>query len=267
MEIIQKNLTKKQSLDPLISIIIPSYNQGQFIKETIDSILTQSYKHVEVIVMDGGSSDSTIAILKSYGEQIFWVSEKDRGQTHAINKGIALAKGEIITYLNSDDYLLSQSLQIVVDAFKSNHNQLWITGNYLIVDENGKQIQSLIANYKKLLRKFLSFNLLSVLNPIIQPGTFMRKELISEVGQFNESLRYTMDYDYWLRAIRIKKPMVLIEKLSAFRIHGSSKGGSQYKKQFEEELNVAKYYQKNKFYILFHHMHNTLIINVYKIIK
>ncbi len=254
-------------MDPLISIIIPSFNQGRFIKQTIDSILDQAYTKVEVIVMDGGSTDSTIAILKSYGEQIFWVSEKDRGQTHAINKGISLAKGEIITYLNSDDYFLPQSLQIVVDVFQSNQKALWVTGDYLIIDERGEQIQSVIASYKKLLRKFLSFNLLSILNPIIQPSTFLRKELVSEVGQFNESLRYTMDYDYWLRAIRIKKSMVLNEKLSVFRIHGSSKGGSQYKQQFEEELNVAKYYQKNKAFIFLHRLHNILIINIYKIIK
>jgi glycosyltransferase involved in cell wall biosynthesis len=253
--------------NPLITVIIPSFNQGQFIRETIDSILNQPFKKIEVIVIDGGSTDTTVDILKTYGNRIYWISEKDRGQTHAINKGLHLAKGDIIAYLNSDDYYLPNTLQQIAELFKTHPDIFWITGDYNIVDETGKGIQSFVISYKKIARKFLSFNLLSILNPIAQPSTFLRRKLIEDVGLFKEELRYTMDYDYWLRAIQLKKPFLLNEKLSAFRIHGSSKGGSQYHKQFEEELKVAKNYQKNKLLILLHQLHNLLIVTVYKIIK
>jgi hypothetical protein len=135
------------------------------------------------------------------------------------------------------------------------------------VDEHGNKIQSAIAFYKRFLRKFLGFRLLSVLNPIIQPSTFLSKKLIDKVGPFNEDLRYAMDYEYWLRAIKMASPVLLKEKLSAFRIHGQSKGGSQFKKQFTEELLVAKKFQTNQLLIALHFLHNLLIQFVYRIIK
>jgi len=254
-------------MNPKFSIIIPSFNQGIYITQTIDSILNQSFQDFEILVIDGGSTDNTIEVLKSYGDLIFWVTEKDRGQTHAINKGIAYAKGEGITYLNSDDYYLDRTLEKVASIFKLNNDILWLTGDYLIVDEKGGKIQSAVGRYKTFFRKRLSFNLLTVLNPINQPGTFLRKELIDKIGLFNEELRYTMDYEYWLRAIKIQKPLVLNDKLAAFRIHTNSKGGSNYKRQFEEELETAMKYQKKKILIALHAFHNKFIQMAYDLIK
>ncbi|MFN0050357.1 MAG: glycosyltransferase family 2 protein [Cytophagales bacterium] len=251
----------------LFSIIIPSYNQGHFIKQTIDSILDQSYKNVEILVIDGGSTDHTVEILKGYNEKIFWLSENDRGQTHAINKGIALAKGNIITYLNSDDYYLVDTLQNVKSFFEANKDRYWLTGDYIIVDKNGNRIQSIIGTYKSFFRRFLSFNLLSVLNPVNQPSTFLTRDLIAKVGLFNEEYRYVMDYDYWMRAIKIQKPIIVKNKLAAFRIHSDSKGGSQYKKQFEEELVVADKYQPKIVFKWLHRIHILLINLIYKILK
>lgn len=249
------------------SIIIPSLNQGKFISQTIESVLKQSYKNVEIIVVDGGSTDDTLDILKSYNNQIAWLSEKDNGQTNAINKGIAMSNGDIIAYLNSDDYYLDGTLEIVATIFNSNKNTLWVTGDYIIINENGGKIQSYIIKYKKFLRKLLSFNLLSVLNPIAQPSTFMHKLLIAKVGNFNESLHYAMDYEYWLRAISIKNPTVTNKTLSAFRIHHKSKGGSQYKVQFQEEIDVARKFQSNRAMIFLHQVHNKLIKTIYMLIK
>lgn len=249
------------------SIIVPSYNQGEFIAQTIDSILNQSYKNVEILVIDGGSKDSTIEVLKTYGDKIFWLSEKDRGQTHAINKGLALTKGDIITFLNSDDYYLEGTLETVAKQFESKKEKIWLTGNYIIVNEQGQPIQSLIVKYKSLFRKFISFNLLSVINPINQPSTFFRRPLIEQLQYFKEDLHYTMDYEFWLRAIKIQKPIVVNNKLSAFRIHKDSKGGSRFKEQFKEELAVAKQYQKNQLLIFLHFLHNKLINLVYAVLK
>lgn len=254
-------------MKPKFSIIIPSYNQGKFITQTIDSILSQSYKNIEILVIDGGSTDETIDILKTYGDKIFWLSEKDRGQTHAINKGLAMAKGDIIAYLNSDDYYLEGSLERVANIFESNKGSLWCTGDYLIVDENGNTIQNLIGKYKTFFRNRISLNILSVLNPINQPSTFLSKKLIDKVGLFNESLHYVMDYEYWLKAIQFQNPIIIQEKLSGFRIHTNSKGGSQYNKQFKEEFEIAKAYQKNSVMIFLHYLHNRLIQLVYAFIK
>jgi glycosyltransferase involved in cell wall biosynthesis len=253
--------------NPLISIIVPSYNQGDYIRKTIDSILTQPYKNTEIIVMDGGSSDQTIEILQSYGDTIQWVSESDRGQTHAINKGILKAKGEIISYLNSDDYFLDGALQKVVQAFNENPKLLWLTADYIIVDAREQPIQSAIVWYKRFFRKFLSFHLLSVLNPIIQPSTFLRKEIISEIGFFREDLHYTMDYDYWLRAIQSHQPILLDAALSAFRIHSQSKGGSRYREQFKEEIYVAQQYCKSRILLILHRFHNWIIVVFYSFMK
>ncbi len=254
-------------MSPRFSIIIPSFNQGIFIAQTINSILNQSYQDFEILVIDGGSTDSTLDILKSYNDRIFWLSEPDRGQTHAINKGIAITKGDVITYLNSDDYYLEGTFEKVAGIFNQNDDVLWITGDYLIVDEGGNKIQSAIAKYKTFFRKRLSFNLLTVLNPIIQPGTFLRRELISKTGLFNEELRYTMDYEYWLRAFKIQKPYVLSDELAAFRIHKKSKGGSSFRQQFDEELEVAKKHQSNYLLIFFHTLHNYLIMASYYFLK
>lgn len=251
----------------MFSIIIPSYNQGSFISQTLDSILEQSYKNVEILVIDGGSSDSTIEILKKYGSKIFWLSEKDRGQTHAINKGLGLSKGDIVTFINSDDYYLDGALEEVAKQFQTKKGNLWLTGDYIIVDEQGKRIQALIAAYKSFFRRFLSFNLLTILNPLNQPSTFFKKDLIDKIGGFKEDLHYTMDYEFYFRAIKIQKPIIIKDKLSAFRIHKLSKGGSSYKKQFQEEYNVARQYQKKKFFLFLHYLHNKLIFFMYGILK
>jgi glycosyltransferase involved in cell wall biosynthesis len=261
------DVAKNKNMDLKFSIIVPSYNQGSFIVQTINSILNQSYKNVEILVVDGGSTDSTIDELKKFGSKISWISERDRGQTHAINKGLALAHGNIITFINSDDYYLDGTLEKVAREFWLKKEKLWLTGDYIIVNEHGKRIQSLIGRYKTFFRKFLSINLLSVLNPINQPSTFFRRELVGELKEFKEDLIYTMDYEFYFRAIKIQKPIIISDKLSAFRIHKNSKGGSQYKQQFKEEIKVAKRFQKNKFLIFIHVIHNKLIVFCYNLLK
>ena len=251
---------------PKISIIVPSLNQSNFITKTINSILEQNYPNLEIIVMDGGSTDDTISILENFGSKIKWISEKDRGQSHAINKGIDISSGEILGFINSDDYILPGALNLIAETFKDEH-VYWVTGDYKIVDSNGIQIQSTISFYKRVLRMISSKKLLLITNYIIQPSTFWRKSLNQKIGGFDESLRYVMDYDFWIKAFNIATPKIIRKPLSAFRIHKLSKGGSQYKKQFEEELMVCKKYSRNWLLIIFHSIHNQLILFVYKIIK
>jgi glycosyltransferase involved in cell wall biosynthesis len=249
-----------------VSIIIPSLNQGRFIKKAIDSVLLQSYNNIEIMVVDGGSTDETIKILEGYSGTIRWISEKDHGQTDAINKGLRLTNGDICGYLNSDDQLLPGAIDKVVQVFTKT-DALWVSGDYKIVDSNNKYIQPFIVQFKKILRLFSSRTILSLTNYIVQPSTYWRRELIEKIGYFDETLAYVMDYDYWMRAIQIQKPIIIHSELSLFRIHNESKGGSQFVKQFKDEIQIVKKYSKNPIIISLHWILNQMIVIIYKLIK
>ena len=255
-----------ENSQPKVSIVIPSLNQGKYIRTAIDSVLAQSYTNIEVFVVDGGSTDETRQILETYAEKIRWVSEKDHGQTEAINKGLKLTNGEICGFVNSDDVLFPNAIGTVVNAFLTK-NALWVTGDYEIIDYRGKRIQNFVVQYKRFLRFFSSKLMLLLANYIIQPSTFWRRELLEKIGYFDESLAYVMDYDFWMRAIKIVRPVVLKDTLSSFRIHSESKGGSQYVKQFADEVRVVKRYTKNPILIGLHWLHNQMIKFIYKLIK
>lgn len=251
---------------PKISIITPSFNQGQFIEQTIKSVIGQNYPNLEYIVMDGGSTDGTLDILKKYEKELKWLSGKDKGQSDAINKGLKMATGEIVAWLNSDDYYLPGTLNKVAKYFETHTDGQWVTGDYVIIDGKGKEIQSWIRQYKNMLRLGNSFGMLSFANYIPQPSTFWKKSLMEKAGFLHEEYHLCMDYDLWLRFMKLQKPGVIDSPLSAFRIHGQSKGGTQYRKQFEEELSIVGAYQKGVPYLL-HRAHNGLIAFVYTLIK
>ncbi|MBI9051523.1 MAG: glycosyltransferase [Anaerolineaceae bacterium] len=251
---------------PKISIVTPSFNQGMFITETINSVLNQNYPNLEYWVIDGGSSDDTVDILKNFGGQIQWISEKDNGQTDAINKGLRLATGDIIAFINSDDFYLPDTFHTVANIFMDS-NCMWLSGGYEIIDENNKIIQSFIPVYKRFLQLFSSSKLLSVVNYINQPSTFWKRELMNEVGFFDQSLNYALDFDYWIRAFQ-KYPLKTTKKsLSAFRIHATSKSGSQYIDQFDEELFVLKKHKIGFPFNSLHFLHSEVIKLIYRLIK
>lgn len=260
-------IMKKTQNYPKISIITPSFNQGHFIKETIESVLNQNYPNLEYIVMDGGSTDNTVEILKSYKNKIDWVSKKDNGQTDAINTGLKKSTGEIVAYLNSDDVMLPNTLRTVAETFMSEPNTMWLTGDYFIIDANGNIMQSFVANYKKFLRKYPNKTVLSIANFIIQPSTFWRRSLTDEIGLFREELNYVMDFEYWMRTIERYPIKVLPNHFSLFRIHGNSKGGALYEKQFAEEHKIVLEYTLNPVIRLLHKIHATLIVLAYKLLK
>ena len=251
---------------PKISIITPTLNQGRFIQQTINSVLNQNYPNLEYIVMDGGSTDDTLAILKSYGKKLKWESNKDNGQADAINNGIELASGDILAFINSDDYYLPGVFDLVARKFFLLNCQ-WLTGDYEIIDGNCNQIQSLTILYKKFWRNFSSSNILYLINYIVQPSTFWSRDLWNTVGSFDISLQYALDYDFWIRASNVSLPLIVKQPLSAFRIHKASKGGSMFQNQFDEELQVLNRHVRNPFIFRAHQFHNTLIKFIYKLIK
>ncbi|QKZ11540.1 glycosyltransferase family 2 protein [Spirosoma sp. KUDC1026] len=252
---------------PTISVITPSYNQGRFIRQTVESVLSQHYPKVEYIVVDGLSTDSTLAILQEYTNQIQLIAERDNGQTDALNKGLRLATGDIICWLNSDDYFLPGTLQQVGEFFARHPHQVWLTADCLIVDERGKTIQEPIRYYKRLLRQLPASLYLGMTNAICQPATFWRRSTHEQLGYLDESLRYTMDYDWWLRLKSIQLPTVMKQSFTAFRIHSESKGGSQFIDQFDEDYSVLTRHESGKPIQLLHQLHNKLIISAYRLLK
>ncbi len=252
---------------PKISIIIPSLNQGQFIERTICSILDQNYPNLELIVIDGGSIDNTRQILKRYSKKLTWFSDRDDGQSDALNKGLKKTTGEIISYLNSDDMLLPGSLAKIAEYFNKHKEIYWLTGKCYIIDAKERNIHPLISGYKNFWLKFFRGRIsLEVLNYISQPATFWRKYAFQTVGEFNKELNYTMDYDYWLRLIRKYKLGYIDEYLAAFRIHSSSKSGQKYQSIFAENSGVSVRYS-NKFISLLHQIHDKLTVYIYQFIR
>lgn len=178
---------------PVVSIVTPSFNQGAFIRQTIDSVLGQDYPHIDYRVIDGGSTDETVAVLKSYGDRVAWVSEKDRGQADAINKGMAQARGEIRAYLNSDDLLRPGAVRRVVEHFAARPACDLVYGRDALIDAGGRFLGMFpTAEY--------SFEALADRCCISQPAAFWRKRLADAIGPFDPALHLVMDYDYWLRA-------------------------------------------------------------------
>src|SRR6266568_1020601 len=123
---------------PLVTIVTPSYNQGHFIRATIESVLSQDYPHVEYIIMDGGSTDETAAVVKDYASRVTFISEKDRGQSHAINKGFQMARGTVLAWLNSDDLYLPGAIRNAVDAFQRNPSAGAVYGEGYLIDRSGQ---------------------------------------------------------------------------------------------------------------------------------
>lgn len=253
---------------PRLSIITPSYNQAQFIERTIKSVLDQNYPDLEYIVMDGGSTDGTVEILKKYSDRIIWKSEKDNGQTEAINKGLKIATGDIVAYINSDDTYEPGAFAKVVEFFQNNSNTKWVYGKCKIINENDQEIRKPITFYKNLLLKNYSYTKLLSENFISQPATFWKREIHSETGFFDESEHYCMDYEFWLRIGQKYPAGVIDDYLANFRYYKQSKSGSVNKKQFQDELRIAKKYGKNHlFSILLHRFNYYKIVSIYNLMN
>jgi glycosyltransferase involved in cell wall biosynthesis len=236
-----------------ISVITPSFNQAQFIERTIRSVLEQHLSFLmEYIVVDGGSTDATLAILDKYKGRLKCLSERDRGQSDAVNKGIAMASGEIIGWLNSDDVYLPRTLQRVVDLFEANPARQWLFGKCLMIDKDDRPARSWITAYKDYSCRHFSYANLLTENFISQPAVFFRKAAFLNTGPLDLDQHYAMDYDLWLRMSRLGYPLFVDEYLASFRIQGASKSLSNFRRLFVEQYEIQKKYDQ-RWYILFIH--------------
>lgn len=251
---------------PKISVITPSFNQAQFLEKTITSVLSQNYPNLEYIIMDGGSTDETLDILKRYTGKIKWILEKDRGQSHAINKGLKMATGDIHCFINSDDYFKEGTLLKVGKYFAQKKDAFWLTGKCMIVNEKGKEVRKIITLYKNIFLKYYRFKeLLLIINYISQPSTFWRKEVTEKIGLMDEKLQYSMDYDYWLRIGQKYRLDFLDEYLASYRIHSKSKAVISPETQFQVEYDIIKRYTRSLPILLFHKIHASLSLLIYRL--
>lgn len=231
-------MNTKGSNKPLISIITPSYNQGRFIEETIESILAQDYPNIEHIVIDGGSTDNTVDILKKYDGKIKWVSEKDKGQSDALNKGFRMAKGEILGWLNSDDMYLPGAISNIMEYFESHPDVGMVYGKTYFTDEFG----NIIGNFPT---EPFDYKKLAYFNFIAQSSAFYRRDVYFDAGGVDLGLRYVIDYDMWPRMAKIARIEYLPDFMSKYRLHSESGSVSEKHllKSWKESIETAiKYY-------------------------
>ncbi|HUH95731.1 MAG TPA: glycosyltransferase family 2 protein [Anaerolineales bacterium] len=254
---------------PKISIVTPSLNQGEFIEEAIRSVLSQGYPALEYIIMDGGSSDHTLAVLEKYSGQIKWISEKDEGQTNAINRGLRWAEGSILAYLNADDRLLPGALSKVAQVFAQNPDAMWLTGKCRIVDRHDREIRRPITLYKNLLLSLGNFPLLVMTNYISQPATFWRREVLNAAGYLDESLRYVMDYEYWMRLFLRYRPLFVPSYLAVFKIQSDSKTTSTGHKTayVDEEKKIIERHTKSRGLRFLHDLHRAGMTTAYSLMN
>jgi glycosyltransferase involved in cell wall biosynthesis len=223
------------------SIVTPSLNQAAFLPRTIESVLSQRGDFdLEYLVQDGGSTDGTSEILRRHEGRLAYRIEKDSGQADAINRGLRRTTGDVIGWVNSDDLLLPGALARVAAAFAASPGAAWLHGGCEIVDEDDRPIRRWITAYKDWRCRHYSRRALLVENFVSQMTVFWRRSAMEQVGLLDESLRYTFDYEYWLRLAELGDPLFVPERIAAFRWYSSSKSGAHFEKQFSEDHEVFR---------------------------
>ena len=228
----------------LVSVVMPSFQQAAFLNQAVESVLSQEGVEVELLVLDAGSTDGSRELLqklqRSHGDRLCLVFEPDMGQADAVNRGIDRARGQILGWLNSDDYLLPGALNRVVETMGIGEAPAWLYGRAMIVDEKARPTAKGIEGYKRWRgRRFSYFKLLTE-NFIPQMATFWNRQMWSRVGGLNTELDLDMDYDLWLRFARIAPPTVLPVDLAAFRVHSGAKGTRRTVEQLRAARETAR---------------------------
>jgi len=247
----EKILLRRDSSYPKISIVTPSYNQAQFLERTILSVLNQNYPNLEYIIIDGGSTDGSVEIIKKYEKYLsYWVSEPDKGQSDALNKGFKIATGEILAWLNADDTYLPKVLHLVVSFLKKYSNIDMLYGRCYIVDSNDR----ILREAKTM--PFSPIDYVYGLLSIPQQAAFWRRDIFLKAGPLNTKNYTCMDYELFVNFIRSGANIIYVDKLLAnFRLHPQSISGSgRYNKQYKKDFVNIQYdflgYNPNRLDIL-----------------
>ncbi|MGV8149905.1 MAG: glycosyltransferase family 2 protein [Alkaliphilus sp.] len=243
---------------PKVSIVTVCYNSVKTIEDTIKSVINQSYSNVEYIVIDGGSTDGTIDIIRKYEKHIAkWISEPDEGIYDAMNKGILLASGELVGIINSDDWFLPETIDVVVNSYRTNQDVTVFHGNCKIINEHNEYIKKPLANFKE--EKFKSM-------PINHPGSFIIKRAYDEIGLYSMNFRLASDYELILRFISKGKLFLYIDKtLTVMREGGVS--SSDFVRSFNEARRVKHYYGCNRFLAGYYFLKSCSKTYIYKMLS
>jgi glycosyltransferase involved in cell wall biosynthesis len=225
---------------PRITVVTPSYNQGRFIEETLRSVLLQGYPDLEYMVIDGGSTDGSQSIIRQYEPWLsHWVSEPDRGQTHAINKGLTRATGEIVAYINTDDWYLPGALAAAALEFGLRPEAAMVYGTASIVDEAGRELSRWEA------KPFDLKTMLTSGSIVPQPATFFSRSIVAGLGYLNEDRQMIMDYELCTR-IGARYPTVCLPRtLARFRAHPQSKTHLQFETTTRELVDFINGFQSD----------------------
>ena len=225
------------SMKPKLSIVTPSFNQAQYLEQTILSVLQQNYENLEYIIIDGGSSDESVEVIKKYADHIhYWVSEKDRGQVHALNKGIEQATGEFFAFINSDDVFLPGAFNAVIDYLEDHPDCEWLCGDTIMFGD-GFPTEVINARVPRSAAQALSWSYKAP-----QPGMFWKKKLI-EAG-FDEKWPYDFDHDMYVRLLLAgHRCEHLPVTLAAYRLHTVSKTVAEGDRQIAEFERSAEVYE------------------------
>ena len=218
----------------LVSIITPSFNQAAYLEQTILSVLEQDHPHIEYFVVDGASTDNSVGIIKRYSNRLaWWVSEKDSGQADAINKGFTRATGEIIAWLNSDDYYLAGAVSAAVKIFEEHPEVVLVYGNMLAVDEHGKTFNTL--SYKQLtLEDLLCFQIIG------QPAVFIRRSALKAAGKLDPTFHFLLDHHLWIRITQQGKILHVNQTWAAARYHAEAKNRAKAAKFGREAFRILE---------------------------
>ena len=201
---------------PLVSIVTPTYNQGEFLAATIDSMLAQDYPNIEYIVLDDGSTDDTPNVLKQYSGRVRWERQANMGQSRTLNKGWAQARGKYLGYLSSDDLLLPHAISTMVKALEAHSEAVVAYCDFDLIDGSGKRsgfTQPPDYDHRRMVEELIC-------PP--GPGALFRRSLFEQIGGWNEHLRKIPDFEYWLRAGRVGSFLRVPEVLAQYRVHGES---------------------------------------------
>ncbi len=218
---------------PLISIVTPSLNQRRFIEATIESVLSQDYPHIEYIVVDGGSTDGTLDVLARYDGRLRWISEPDRGQSDAINKGFRRSRGSILAWLNSDDVYLPGAVRSAVEQLAGQPDAAMVYGDGYLIDESGRVTGRFPAT-----EPFDLWKLVYVLDYILQPSAFFRRDAVEAVGYLDEHLHWGMDWDLFIKIGKRFRVDYLPKPLASLREHRSAKTSSGGRQRLSELVDV-----------------------------